>query len=123
MPGGIEARTGAPMWSAARARVTKTGAYVPLVTTEGSARQHGRDIAQAVLATELGAAAPETQEEEGHAIPGAPPHEFLPGLRAPLAADAQGDLVDPQVNEQGMYDPEHWSGMANRRWAMTIDLA
>ena len=123
MPGGIEARTGAPMWSAARARVTKTGAYVPLVTTEGSARQHGRGIAQAVLATELGAAAPETQEAEAHAVPGAPPHEFLPGLRAPLAADAQGDLVDPQVNEQGMYDPEHWSGMANRRWAMTIDLA
>ena len=22
-----------------------------------------------------------------------------------------------------MYDPEHWSGMAKRRWAMTIDLA
>ncbi|MBV5325014.1 MAG: 4Fe-4S dicluster domain-containing protein, partial [Rhodospirillaceae bacterium] len=22
-----------------------------------------------------------------------------------------------------MYDPKHWSGMAKRRWAMTIDLA
>ena len=166
MPGGIEQRTGAPMWSAARARVTKTGAYIPLVTTEGSARQHGRGIAQAVLATELGrqvaegaaggggAATPPaptqdpgavhadelvrgggpgtgtggaeqgaSSDAEAHAIPGAVPHEFLPGLRAPLAATAQGDLVDPNVNEVGMYDPDHWSGMAKRRWAMTIDLA
>jgi Fe-S-cluster-containing dehydrogenase component len=49
--------------------------------------------------------------------------EFLPGLRAPVANDAQGDLGDPRSNEKGMYDPDHWSGMAKRRWAMTIDLA
>lgn len=50
-------------------------------------------------------------------------HEFLPGLRAPVANDAQGDLGDPASNDKGMYDPEHWSGMAKRRWAMTVDLA
>jgi Fe-S-cluster-containing dehydrogenase component len=44
-----------------------------------------------------------------------------------VAADAQGELGAPtakdQGTEKGMYAPEHWSGMANRRWAMTVDIA
>jgi Fe-S-cluster-containing dehydrogenase component len=40
-----------------------------------------------------------------------------------VASDAIGDLGRNEHNELGMYDPEHWSGMAKRRWAMTIDLS
>ncbi len=61
--------------------------------------------------------------EEEHEFPGDATHGFLPGLRSPVAADAQGDLGEPKAKDQGMYDPNHWSGMAKRRWAMTIDLA
>ncbi|HUF28827.1 MAG TPA: molybdopterin-dependent oxidoreductase [Gemmatimonadaceae bacterium] len=140
-----DARSGAAAWGVTRARVTPTGRSEPVVTTEGSARQHGRGIAQALLATELGlpptaqttdpgaavegelirGAGPQEPPEE-HAPsppPGQPPTEFLPGLRAPVAADAEGDLTSQAAVETGMYDPKHWSGMANRRWAMTIDLA
>jgi molybdopterin-containing oxidoreductase family iron-sulfur binding subunit len=39
-----------------------------------------------------------------------------------VAQDAQGDLPSDD-NLKGMYDPKHWSGMAKRRWAMTVDLA
>ncbi|MEJ7810451.1 MAG: molybdopterin-dependent oxidoreductase [Gemmatimonadaceae bacterium] len=57
-----------------------------------------------------------------HEFPGDASHDFLPGLRAPVAQDAQGSLPSDD-NAKGMYSPKHWSGMANRRWAMTIDLA
>jgi Fe-S-cluster-containing dehydrogenase component len=64
------------------------------------------------------------QEEK---VPGEPTGAFLPGLRSPVAADAQGRLGSPssddQGTEKGMYAPNHWSGMTNRRWAMTVDLA
>jgi molybdopterin-containing oxidoreductase family iron-sulfur binding subunit len=56
-------------------------------------------------------------------MPGDASHEFLPGLRSPVANDAQGEQGDPSSNDKGMYDPNHWSGMAKRRWAMTVDLA
>ncbi|HEX2721749.1 MAG TPA: 4Fe-4S dicluster domain-containing protein, partial [Gemmatimonadaceae bacterium] len=72
------------------------------------------------------AAAGEHGAEEGHPeFPGDARHEFLPGLRSPTANDAQGDLGGRPLEskEKGMYDPKHWSGMAKRRWAMTIDLA
>ena len=55
-------------------------------------------------------------------MPGDASHEFLPGLRAPVAQDAQGDLPSDQ-NQRQMYAPDNWTGMAKRRWAMTIDLA
>ena len=48
---------------------------------------------------------------------------FLPGLRSPVANDAQGDLGDPASKDKGQYAPDHWSGVAKRRWAMTVDLA
>jgi len=103
-----------------KARVTKGADHSALVTTEGSARQHGRGIGQAIAASELGTAPP--REEEEH-IPGEPKTTFLPGLRSPVAADAQGNYADPTSKDHGMYDPNHPSGMAKRRWAMTIDLA
>jgi Fe-S-cluster-containing dehydrogenase component/formylmethanofuran dehydrogenase subunit B len=112
-------RAGMAAWSGSRVRVRKAGEYSQLVTTEGSARQHDRGIARAILAGELGHAA----EHGGHAIPGDASHEPLPGLRPPIAADAEGALRDPKKNEVGLYDPEHPTGMAKRRWAMTIDLA
>jgi molybdopterin-containing oxidoreductase family iron-sulfur binding subunit len=65
--------------------------------------------------------------EGAHHFVGDASHEFLPGLKAPVAADAQGVLGSPTAedhgNYAGMYDPMHWSLMARRRWAMTIDLA
>jgi anaerobic selenocysteine-containing dehydrogenase/Fe-S-cluster-containing dehydrogenase component len=142
--------------------IAKTGENETLVSTEGSARQHGRGIAQALTLTQLAglqqsrgaenanALAPQgsaNQESGGggsqgegaggkaegnrgeheESIPGEPSGQFLPGLRSPVAADAQGQLGSPSDEnhgkDKGMYAPNHWSGMANRRWAMTIDLA
>jgi molybdopterin-containing oxidoreductase family iron-sulfur binding subunit len=183
-------RAGHFVLTAGKATVTKAGANSPLVSTEGSSRQHGRGVAQAVLVTEVGrgggmhgdtgaqhadeiatggtegaargtaprgqsvapnaaageggetghgSGAPqgapehavqgghEGQEEQHgggeHEFPGDASHAFLPGLRSPVANDAQGDFGDPGSKDKGMYDPNHWSGMAKRRWAMTIDLA
>jgi anaerobic selenocysteine-containing dehydrogenase/Fe-S-cluster-containing dehydrogenase component len=134
----------------ARAEVTKAGGHSPVVTTEGSPRQHGRGIGRAITLAELrtrgtahdpgaanatevapqgdvasGAHGAPAAAESGHGAPvaGDASHEFLPGLRAPVANDAQGEQGDPRSNEKGMYDPNHWSGMAKRRWAMTVDLA
>ncbi|HEX2717270.1 MAG TPA: 4Fe-4S dicluster domain-containing protein [Gemmatimonadaceae bacterium] len=173
LPAATDAAGGMVM--ATRARIRATGDHQRLATTEGSARQHGRGIAQALNASGLGlAVAPggehadevaprssggidvargtqpqgadtprdinaggERAAEHGagqagaggaehggeHAFPGDASHEFLPGLRSPVANDAQGDLGDPASKDAGMYDPNHWSGMARRRWAMTIDLA
>ena len=144
-------RAGQFVMTAGKATVTKAGANSPLVSTEGSSRQHGRGVAQAVLVSELGRPgavhgdtgaenaegaavggtgheAPAGQgsgEAHGgeHEFPGDASHAFLPGLRSPVANDAQGDFGDPTSKDKGMYDPNHWSGMAKRRWAMTIDLA
>ena len=131
LPVAFNAKSGAQAWTSTKAKVTKTGDFVPLVSTEGSARQHGRGIAQAVDSRDLGivkegaevpASPMKAPEEKGEQMPGDASHEFLPGLRAPVAQDAQGDLPSDD-NKKGMYDPNHWSGMARRRWAMTIDLA
>jgi molybdopterin-containing oxidoreductase family iron-sulfur binding subunit len=102
-----------------KARVSKAAESSPLVTTEGSARQHGRGIGQAITVAQLNG--PEAEAE--HHFAGDKEHEFLPGLRSPVANDAQGVLGNPKSKDKGMYDPEHWSGMAKRRWAMTVDLA
>jgi anaerobic selenocysteine-containing dehydrogenase/Fe-S-cluster-containing dehydrogenase component len=130
LPLAFDAKSGAQAWTSTKVKITKTGDFIPLVTTEGSARQHGRGIAQAIEARELGlvhtSEEAEAQgrggEEEEAKMPGDASHEFLPGLRAPVAQDAQGDLPSDD-NMKGMYDPNHWSGMAKRRWAMTVDLA
>ena len=104
-----------------RGKVTVGADVSRLVTTEGSARQHGREIGQAVtLAALIGGG---SQEGAEHAIPGLPSQDFTKGLRSPVAADAQGEYIDPDSKDLGMYNPEHSSKMANRRWAMTIDLA
>jgi anaerobic selenocysteine-containing dehydrogenase/Fe-S-cluster-containing dehydrogenase component len=116
----VEDRAGGFVLTSTKARVTRTGDYAPLITTEGSARQHGRGIAQAVSAEELAHPAPPEIEEH---ITGDASHEFLPGLRSPVANDEQGDYGDPRSNDVGMYDPNNYTGMAKRRWAMTIDLA
>jgi molybdopterin-containing oxidoreductase family iron-sulfur binding subunit len=116
-------------FASTKASLSKTGDHETLVSTEGSARQHGRGIAQAIPITALlgGGHGEEGGHGEGHNIPGLPNPAFLPGLRSPVAADAQGELGSPTAEDhgkdKGMYAPNHWSGMANRRWAMTIDLA
>ncbi|MGQ0640976.1 MAG: molybdopterin-dependent oxidoreductase [Gemmatimonadaceae bacterium] len=102
-----------------KAGLTKTGDNSPLISTEGSARQHGRGIAKAVTA----AALLRGERTEAHTFPGDQPHEFLPGLKSPIASDAIGDLAKQEHKQLGMYDPEHWSAMEKRRWAMTIDLS
>lgn len=108
-------------WTQTKASVARAEGNSPLVTTEGSARQHGRGIAQALTVAQL--AAGETGDEAHHEFVGDASHEFLPGLRSPVANDAQGDLGVATSRDKGMYDPDHWSGMASRRWAMTIDLS
>ena len=123
VPVGTDA-AGGFVWTSTKANVTKTGETRTLPSTEGSARQHGREIARAIDAAELNK--PETPEEH-HNIPGLPNTEFRPGLRSPVAADAQGQLGAPTAADsgtlKGMYRPDDPRGMAKRRWAMTIDLA
>ncbi len=115
-----DARTGAAALAGSKASVTKATGSARIVTTEGSGRQHGRGIAQAIALPALLAG----EEEHGHhTFDGQASTEFLPGLRSPVANDAQGEFGDPKSKDKGQYDPEHWSGAAKRRWAMTIDLA
>ncbi|MBA3657793.1 MAG: 4Fe-4S dicluster domain-containing protein, partial [Gemmatimonadaceae bacterium] len=145
LPPAFDASGGLAMVST-KVRVSKAGGHAQIVTTEGSSRQHGRGIGKAIYIADLHKGTAEHEAMAGeHAAAGehsaskAPPgeenvperhefvgdasHEFLPGLRSPVANDAQGDLGDQKSNDKGMYDPKHWSGMANRRWAMTVDLA
>ncbi|HWZ57771.1 MAG TPA: molybdopterin-dependent oxidoreductase [Gemmatimonadaceae bacterium] len=117
LPAG-EDKAGALVLSGTKATLTKLVDHSLLVSTEGSARQHGRGVAQAIAVGELGK--PPEKEE---AMPGDAPHEFLPGLRAPVANDAQGAYGDPKSNDKGLYNPENYAGMTKRRWAMTVDLA
>jgi anaerobic selenocysteine-containing dehydrogenase/Fe-S-cluster-containing dehydrogenase component len=116
--------SGGALIGTSRCAISKTGDHETLVSPEGSARQHDRGIARAIAVTQLG----QPEEHAGHGeIPGAPPTEFLPGLRSPVAADAQGELGSPTAKDRGkmlgMYDPSHPTQMTKRRWAMTIDLA
>jgi anaerobic selenocysteine-containing dehydrogenase/Fe-S-cluster-containing dehydrogenase component len=145
----VEDRAGGVAFVSTKANVTKAGGHALLVTTEGSARQHGRGIGQAIAIADLRAGRPghdtgtshgtepaqqggaETPRgehpaggsEHGEEMAGDAPHEFLPGLRSPVANDAQGEQGSAKSKDKGMYDPNHWSGMAKRRWAMTVDLA
>ncbi len=113
---------GSLVMTSTKASVSKTGDNRILPSTEGSARQHGRGIARAVDAADLNKPSPERE-----VIPGDASHAFLPGLRSPVAADAQGDLGAPTAadrgKEKGLYRPDNPLGMTKRRWAMTIDLA
>ena len=70
---------------ATRCSITKTGDHSTVVSTEGSARQHGRGIAQAMSVNEIGAHGDQAEHEVKP--PGDAPHKFLPGLRSPVAAD------------------------------------
>lgn len=103
-----------------RGSVTRQVEHSQMVTTEGSARQHGRGIAQVMMAAAI--SAPDVAEA-AHPIAGHVSQEFLPGLKSPVAADAQGELANPKANDKGQYNPEHPTQAAARRWAMTIDLA
>ncbi|HMI44559.1 MAG TPA: molybdopterin-dependent oxidoreductase, partial [Gemmatimonadaceae bacterium] len=118
-----EDRAGGLAFVSTKATVSKAAGYAHIVTTEGSARQHGRGIGQAIAIAALKSESPEAEHEHGEEMAGDAPHQFLPGLRSPVANDAQGEQGDPRSKDKGMYDPNHWSGMAKRRWAMTIDLA
>ncbi len=123
MPTGTNA-AGGFAWTATKASLSKTGDSRILPSTEGSARQHGRGIAQAINASDL-TTPPRGDSPEG--LPGGASHEFLPGLRSPVAADAQGEFGAPTAADQGtmkgMYNPNDPRGMTRRRWAMTVDLA
>jgi Fe-S-cluster-containing dehydrogenase component len=119
---------GGLVWTATKATVSKTGDSRILPSNEGSARQHGRGVAQAIDAADLAKpGAGEEQRPAEEALPGDASHAFLPGLRSPVAADAQGELGAPTAADQGilkgLYDPNDIRGMTRRRWAMTIDLA
>jgi Fe-S-cluster-containing dehydrogenase component len=152
--GETDGLSGAIAYSSMKAKVTKTGENIDLITTEGSARQHSRGIGQATTLAALiegrtkkeaghGAAATTTEhnadaasggehaaghgpKEWGgneHEFVGGAPFAFNKGLKSPVANDAQGDLSNQQAKDKGMYSEQHWSGMAKRRWAMTVDLS
>ncbi|MBX3173118.1 MAG: 4Fe-4S dicluster domain-containing protein [Gemmatimonadaceae bacterium] len=115
-----DARSGAAVYGAGRANVSRASGNARLVTTEGSGRQHGRNIAQA---TTVAAILAGSNSVEHHHFDGQASTDFLPGLRSPTANDAQGEFGVPGSKDKGQYDPNHWSGAAKRRWAMTVDLA
>jgi len=125
LPGGTGS-TGEIVLTATKASLARVGDHVTVASTEGSARQHGRGIAQAIGADELSRGINQPGERETR-LPGDASHEFLPGMRSPVAADAQGILGAPSKADQGknkgLYDPNHPTRMASRRWAMAIDLA
>ena len=112
--------------TATKVSIARIGDRAVLASTEGSARQHGRGIGQAVDADDLARGIRERGEREERPV-GDASHEFLPGLRSPVAADAQGVLGAPsdphQGKNYGLYDANDPRRMASRRWAMTIDLA
>ncbi len=120
LPVAEDAKSGAATLVSTKAGLKKADGTSRLVTTEGSGRQHGRGIARAVSVEDLikGDFGDEQEKFVGQASTA-----FLPGLRAPVANDAQGELGDPTSKDKGEYDVKHWSGAAKRRWAMTIDLA
>jgi molybdopterin-containing oxidoreductase family iron-sulfur binding subunit len=117
----IEDRAGGVAYVSTKVNVTRASGYALMVTTEGSPRQHGRGIGQAIAIADLRAG--RHPEKHGEEMPGDADHEFLPGMRSPVANDAQGEQGSQESNKKGMYDPNHWSGMGKRRWAMTVDLA
>ncbi len=119
IPHGWDA-SGALTLTASKGKVTVLAESSQLATTEGSARQHGRGIGQATTLEELRGKAGDGEHE---VIAGMAPNAFKPGLRSPVAADAQGEFANDSSKATGMYDPSHPSGMEHRRWAMTIDLA
>jgi molybdopterin-containing oxidoreductase family iron-sulfur binding subunit len=125
LPAGTNGAGGLTL-TATKVSITRVGDQVKLASTEGSARQHGRGIAQAISADDLARGIREPGERE-EAIPGDASHAFLPGMRSPVAADAQGILgapTDPnQGKNKGLYDPTNPTHMASRRWAMVVDLA
>jgi molybdopterin-containing oxidoreductase family iron-sulfur binding subunit len=120
LPVSEDSRSGALALVSTKASVRKATGHSRLVTTEGAGRQHGRGIARALSAAQL--AAGDTRDEHEKFV-GQASTEFLPGLRSPVANDAQGGLGDPKSKDKGQYAPNHWSGVAKRRWAMTVDLA
>ncbi|GAB1341030.1 molybdopterin-dependent oxidoreductase [Gemmatimonas sp.] len=121
VPAGWDAAGGLALGNL-KAKVTVGTDNSPLVTTEGSARQHGRGIGQAMpIGVLLGTE--QENDEHHHEIPGLPSQDFKKGLQSPVAADAQGEFANPKSKDTGMYSPEHSSKMESRRWAMTIDLA
>jgi Fe-S-cluster-containing dehydrogenase component/NADH dehydrogenase/NADH:ubiquinone oxidoreductase subunit G len=120
LPQAEDLRSGAVALVCTKASVKKAVDHSRLVTTEGSGRQHGRGIARAVSVAQLASG---DLRDEHETFVGQASADFLPGLRSPVANDAQGDLGDPKSARKGQYDPGHWSGVAARRWAMTIDLA
>ncbi|HKW49436.1 MAG TPA: 4Fe-4S dicluster domain-containing protein, partial [Gemmatimonadaceae bacterium] len=125
LPAGTNGAGGLTL-TATKASISRIGDQVRFASTEGSARQHGRGIAQAVTAEDLARGIRERGEGEQRPD-GSADHAFLPGMRSPVAADAQGILGAPsdpnQGKNKGLYDPTHPTHMASRRWAMTVDLA
>jgi anaerobic selenocysteine-containing dehydrogenase/Fe-S-cluster-containing dehydrogenase component len=119
LPVGEDSKSGA-VSLVTKASLRKAGGATRLITTEGAGRQHGRGIARAITVAQLVAGDVKDEKEE---FVGQASNDFLPGLRSPVANDAQGDLGDPKSKDLGQYAPDHWSGVAKRRWAMTIDLA
>jgi molybdopterin-containing oxidoreductase family iron-sulfur binding subunit len=119
----VEDRAGGLSLAAPKAKISAAAGHSLIVTTEGSARQHGRGIGQAIAVADLNNEHAAHAEEHEPEFPGDASHEFGPGLRSPVANDAQGDLGGNQSKNKGMYAEDHWSGMAKRRWAMTVDLA
>ncbi|HYW49956.1 MAG TPA: molybdopterin-dependent oxidoreductase, partial [Gemmatimonadaceae bacterium] len=89
----------------------------------GSTTEHDADVAQPGGTVGDAHGGPKEWGGNEHEFVGGAPTEFRPGLKSPVANDAQGNLGTQDSKDKQMYSEQHWSGMAKRRWAMTIDLS
>jgi molybdopterin-containing oxidoreductase family iron-sulfur binding subunit len=105
-----EDRSGATSYGFARARVTKDGGFSRVVTTEGSSRQHGRGIGQAVTVAEVrGGTAVRTASGAEHAGEAAPQGSTNPAnqARAEGAAAAAGEHGASAAHSEFPGDASH----------------
>ena len=91
----------------------------------GTTTEHDADAVQQSTTTsaETHDVGPKEWGGNEHEFVGGASSAFRPGLKSPVANDAQGDLGSQDSKDKQMYSEQHWSGMAKRRWAMTVDLS
>ena len=116
----VEDRAGGFVLTSTKARVTKTGEYAPLTDDRRvctPARPRDRACSEC-----RGARACRRRRRTRRSLE-TPRTTSCRDLRAPVANDEQGAYGNPESNDMGMYDPNNYTGIAKRRWAMSIDLA
>ena len=113
LPMVADQRSGALALTSTRARVRRTGEQARLVTTEGSARQHGRGIARAILVSDV----PGRPEVAVTAQPGAEHvDEIAPGIGGVFGGQRRPDEAREQLQHAPERDEHLFMGEAPREF-------